>query len=348
MTSSPLVDGASVTFELADPHGRLRVVRLAQEIGLPGPLDFGRAEREWRLQLPRPGVDRMEYLLDVEDHNGNRATIPDPDNPRRAAGAFGEKSVVEFPGYQPPSWLDTEPVRSTETPHAVHAGALGYDLRWTTWAPATLAAAQPAPLLVVHDGPEYAQLGGFTSYLGACIATGALPPLRAALLDPGDRNVWYAANPAYARTLAYAVRHAARMSTGTVGVGVSLGALAMLHAHRAYPDLFDALMLQSGSFFTPRLDPQEADFRGFGAVTRFVRTIHDATVDRRPVPTVITCGAAEENLSNNTAMAEQLRRLGYAVAQVTVRDAHNFTAWRDALDPHLTGLITRLVGTHAA
>ena len=39
-------------------------------------------------------------------------------------------------------------------------------------------------------------------------------------------------------------------ATVRVGVGVSLGALAMLHAHRTQPPAFDALFLQSGSFFT--------------------------------------------------------------------------------------------------
>jgi enterochelin esterase-like enzyme len=43
-----------------------------------------------------------------------------------------------------------------------------------------------------------------------------------------------------------------------VGAGVSLGALAMLHAHYRFPELFAGLFLQSGSFFVPRFDAQEA------------------------------------------------------------------------------------------
>jgi hypothetical protein len=31
-----------------------------------------------------------------------------------------------------------------------------------------------------------------------------------------------------------------------------------------------------------------------------------------------------------------------------VRDAHNYTAWRDALDPNLTGLVTDVVCARAA
>ena len=46
-----------------------------------------------------------------------------------------------------------------------------------------------------------------------------------------------------------------RAATVRIGVGVSLGALAMLHAHHTHPGTFDALFLQSGSFFTPRPGP---------------------------------------------------------------------------------------------
>src|SRR5439155_5850863 len=137
-------------------------------------------------------------------------------------------------------------------------------------------------------------------------------------------------------------------STRRIGVGLSLGGVAMLHAHRLFPTLFDALLLQSGSFFTPALDPQEHRFAGFAAVTSFVEEIHAAVSDERPVPTVLTCGTAEENLANNHSMAATLRRLGYPAELVEVRDAHNYTAWRDALHPHMTTLVSKLVADRAA
>ena len=40
-------------------------------------------------------------------------------------------------------------------------------------------------------------------------------------------------------------------------------------------------------------------------------------------------------------MAAALRRQGHAVALVEHRDAHNMTAWRDTLDPHLVDLLAR-------
>jgi enterochelin esterase-like enzyme len=348
-TDAPVVDGTGVILWVADPSRRLAAVRLIPDVDAGPDVAFARRAGFWRLRVPRPQVDRLEYLLEVRDHNGHQATITDPGNPLRARGAFGDKSVVQFPGYREPDWL-----ASATTPHSTQPLQLRTRQRSITvegalWSPDRLAAGEPAPLLVVHDGPEYAALGSFTQYLGALIEAGDLPVLRAALLAPGDRNAWYAANPAYAKALCTDVLPAlAERAPATVriGVGVSLGALAMLHAHRMFPSCFDGLVLQSGSFFTPELDPQERGFSGFARVTRFVARIEqDAGVG---VPTTITCGGPEENLANNRSMARVLARQGYPVDFREVRDGHNFTAWRDALHPAATELLSSVAGAHAS
>jgi enterochelin esterase family protein len=343
---APGVDGHGVVFELADPYHRLAAVRLQQELGLDGVV-FAREGSRWVLRVPRPPVDRIEYLYDIEDDNGRRSTITDPANPLRAPGAFGEKSVIEFAAYARPAWLDATGVDGDERPFTAAAPRLGGEIRGSVWSPAQLARDVAAPLLIVHDGPEFAALGSLVHCVAASIHAGALPPTRVALLAPGDRNAWYAANPDYADALVRDVLPSLPPATVRIGVGVSLGALAMLHVHRSHPTWLDGLMLQSGSFFTPDLDGQEAHFSGFGAVTGFVASVHEAERDEYPVPTVLTCGVPEENLANNRRMARTLERLGYRVHLQATRDAHNYTAWRDALDPHLTSLITALSGRHA-
>ena len=87
-----LQEDGGVTFTLADPHGRLSAVRLVHELARALPLDFARERGRWWLQIPPPPVDRMEYLFEIEDHNGDRATITDPTNSARVSGAFGDKS----------------------------------------------------------------------------------------------------------------------------------------------------------------------------------------------------------------------------------------------------------------
>jgi enterochelin esterase family protein len=347
-TAGPLVDAAGVTLRLQDRHARLRGVRLSQDIRIPGDqLDFGYRRGWWRLRVPRPAVDRMEYLLELRHPNEGRETIADPTNPKRVAGAFGDKSVIEFPGYRRPGWLSQPAVPANVTELAIGSRQLGSTVRGLLWAPELLPAEQPAPLLVAHDGPEYDWLGGLTTFTGALISDGRLPPLRVALLAPGDRNQWYAVSPAYARALTGEVLPALAEqvpSTVRIGMGASLGALAMLYAHRLFPDAMDGLFLQSGSFFDVQFDAHERRFARFGPVSRFVREVVQAVADPRPVPVRMTCGIIEENLANNQAMAAALDRLGYDVRLSEVRDVHNYTAWRDAFDPHLVELVKVVTG----
>ena len=60
-----------------------------------------------------------------------------------------------------------------------------------------------------------------------------------------------------------------------------------------------------------------------------------------PVPVVLTCGSAEENLQNNRLMTRALSAQGHPASLHEVPDLHNYTAWRDAFEPHLTSLLAQ-------
>ncbi|MFI6812090.1 alpha/beta hydrolase [Nonomuraea sp. NPDC050328] len=321
----PAFDSSTVTFDLPD-RGRLAGVRLYQEVGLRT-LDFEPVAGGWRLVTARPPVSRMEYLFELLHRDGNRETVLDPGNARRVAGVFGDKSVLEFEDYAPPGWL-------AEPPREGHrSGTAGRpEVSW--WSPE--AGDEPMPLLLVHDGPEYDALASLTHYVSAGIAAGRLPRLRVALLHPGERNGSYSVNDDYADALAALARETP--ATVRIGMGTSLGALAMLHAHRRHPDLADALFLQSGSFFTDAFDRHERRFPGYARITAFVEEVGRGD-PVRPVPVALTCGGAEENLRNNRSMAEILDAQGYKVTFRETRDVHNYTAWRDAFHPSLTRLL---------
>ena len=124
-----------------------------------------------------------------------------------------------------------------------------------------------------------------------------------------------------------------------VGLGASLGALALLHAHRRYPASFDALFLQSGSFFRRR-DVHERWFPRFQRISRFVGTVL-AGATPRPIPLAISCGNVEDNLPSNRVVAEALRQQGHDVDFREFRDGHNWVAWRDDFHPRLAELIDR-------
>lgn len=343
------VSSDEVVFRVADAGHELRGVRLWQDIGLPGAATwFSRTPDGWTLRMPRPPVDRLEYLFQLRRDEGDELVL-DPANGRSVDGAFGAHSVVEFPGYQAPWWLDATGGTSRRDEVDVHDAGLDDTVRAVVWAPADAAEDEPLPLLVVHDGPEYDRLSGLTRYSGVTIAAGVLPRHRVALLAPGHREDLYSANPLYADALCARVLPALAdrypVLGRPVGLGASLGALALLYAQRRHPHVFGGLFLQSGSYFTPAHDHMEASFPWFGRITRWVAAAHRAT-RVEPVPTVLTCGTVEENLRNNELMHRLLTRQGYPARLVTVRDAHNHTGWRDCLDPHLTSLLRELWHRH--
>ena len=335
-----------MTFRLAHPEPQLAGVRLVQDVRIPGDqLGFHRSGDGWELVIDRPPVNRMEYLLELRHLDGGTETVLDPGNPRQAAGVFGPKSVLEFPGYMPPGWLSVAAGPESVTDIDMPVKALDAAVSVRLWSPKDARHDERLPLLVVHDGPEYDTLASLTRYLSAGIAGHWLPRLRAALLSLGPRDRWYSANMRYTQALCTTVLPAitGRVATSArVGMGTSLGALAMLHAHCHYPDAFDALFLQSGSFFSPLFDSHERRFLYYPRIVRFVTGVHDGGLPPRAVPAVFTCGLIEENIENNRLMAKTLRGRGYPATLHEVPDMHNYTAWRDAFDPYLTELLGRV------
>jgi enterochelin esterase-like enzyme len=174
------------------------------------------------------------------------------------------------------------------------------------------------PLLVVLDGPDY---------------------VSRALVSAGDRFEAFSASARYGRALAAALEELGRARR--VGVGSSLGALALLHAHLLEPRVFAGLFLQSGSFFRRRTDPQERGFGRFARIDRFVGSVLGGD-GARPVPTTITCALDEENYANNAVIAQALAGQGYAVDFHAARGGHDWPTWRRALESHLPALLRKV------
>ncbi|MGH9245782.1 MAG: ATP-binding cassette domain-containing protein [Acidimicrobiales bacterium] len=339
-----VVDDHSVTFRFADAERRLVGVRLFRDRGiLEGPGDFTRDGDGWVLRIPRPPLRRLEYEYQLFFPDGSSVLERDPDNPSRVAGVFGEKSVLELPGYVRPAWLDQPAPEGRHTRFRVPSADLGAQVAVELWSPAGTRPADRLPLVVVNDGREYDVLASLSRFSAAMIAADRRPPHRLVLLHPTWRDQWYSASPAYARAMATEILAAVRSLAATagrpIGMGTSLGALAMLHAHRRYPRVFGGLFLQSGSFFTTEHDSHEGRFPRWRRIVRFVDGVHRATSFGPPVPVVMTCGAVEENVRNNRLMAEALARQGYSVELHEVGDTHNYVAWRDTFDPYLTDLL---------
>jgi enterochelin esterase-like enzyme len=196
------------------------------------------------------------------------------------------------------------------------------------------------PLLVVLDGPDYVRRAGLLSLLRRLVADGTVPPHRIALASAGDRFESYSASTAFARSLGEALDEITGRGRGRrVGLGASLGALALLQAQRLEPRTFSGLFLQSGSYFRRRTDPQERGFARFGRIDRFVGRVLSSRDGARPVPTTITCSLDEENYANNAAVAQALAAQGYAVSFHAARGGHDWPTWKRGLDAHLAHLL---------
>jgi enterochelin esterase family protein len=347
MTESPLVEQDVLVFRFTDADGGLRAVRLQQDVRLPGELlGFAPEPGGWVLEVPRPDVDRLEYSFELQHADGRSEWVCDPANPHRAGGAFGDKSVLELPGYAAPGWLSADPPRGSRRAVPLASRGLPDDVPCVLWSSAGAAEHDELPLLVVHDGPEYDDLASLTLFLDAMVAQGRLPAMRAALLAPLDRNDHYAASTAYGRALALglvpAVQRQAPASV-VIGMGASLGGLAMLQTQRAHPGVFAGLYLQSSSFFHRLLDGQESSFERFSRITAFVDGVLRSGPASDPVPVVMTCGLIEENVDNNRLMTRSLQAQGYDTRLVENRDVHNYVGWRDTFDPNLVDLVRRVL-----
>src|SRR6266850_6562991 len=62
-----------------------------------------------------------------------------------------------------------------------------------------------APLLVVHDGPDYVRRGSLLRLLTRLVESKQAPPHHVALLTPHDRMESYSASARYARELVEAL-----------------------------------------------------------------------------------------------------------------------------------------------
>lgn len=346
------VEADRIVFRLPDPGPDVTRVRLWSEVPVDG-FEFVRTDDGWELDVPLPGAHRVEYLFTLTrggEDDTDDVMVVDPTNPRSVDGVFGAHSWLPLPGYTEPAWLDAPRLEGTFTPWDFDtADDLVSGVVWEPWkvdpdrTPSAVSDLDQLPLLVCHDGTQMGHYGRLVDFIAASITAGTLPPLRLLLLDPGpDRPERYSANPRYSAALVNEILPAITAEYPTSGkpvlMGQSLGGLAALYAARRHPGTFAGLFLQSGSFFTPELDPQERTFSGFEAVTGFTSTLYTNPAPEN-LPIMLVCGTEEENFANNRALATQLAADGGDIGWGEVPDGHTWTTWRDLLDPYLTRLL---------
>ena len=156
---------------LDDAEDRYSAVRLSSDLHLShDQRSFRRNGDRWVLDIDLPDVLRLEYKLEVDHRDGGTEQICDPGNDKRAPGAFGEKSVLELPGYEAPAWLEAETVPGRYDEFVVHGRGLGALVGVRVWSPESAPPGTPLRTLLANDGPEYDALSQLTRYAAAKIA----------------------------------------------------------------------------------------------------------------------------------------------------------------------------------
>ena len=251
-----------IRFQFPDPSRRFAAVRLAHQLRERLPHELTRHGTSWQLTTAAPDVARFEYQFELIDSRGRSEWVLDPDNAKTASGPWGDKSVWEEPGYEPPTWLEAE-ARGKAKAVTIPSRILKAELPALVWAHPE--ATESSPMLVAHDGPEYAEHSSLVSLLAG------LPPLRAALLGPVDRNETILRRRRYARALVDEVLPAlapGRARSHAAG-GASLGALASCTPTGA-PGGVRRAVPAVGHVLPAALGPHETSFRPFPRISRFV------------------------------------------------------------------------------
>jgi enterochelin esterase-like enzyme len=334
----PIVEGARCTFLY---RGEADEVRLVHRVfGLPDrpPLRRLHGTDLWYLVLELPEGSRVEYQLEVT-RGGQREQINDPLNPLVARSPLGNSSVLYAAGHEIPDWTRPDPeARPGSLTEVVMASrALRRDARVTLYLPARFRRSARYPLLIVHDGGDYLEYAQAQTVLDNLIHRLDVAGLVAAFVYPSDRLAEYANSAAHARFLTAELlpRLEAELPlvaapSGRCLLGASFGAVASLTTAYRCPEVYGALVLQSGSFVFTEIGTDHGGGPPFEPVVRFMNRYRASP---RPVAgrMFLSCGRYEPLITPNRSMLPVFESTGMAVRYVETRDGHSWENWRDQL-----------------
>lgn len=315
----------------------------------PTPPPFARtALGTWYLRLALPRTARIEYRLSVvrrtTSHRRRREEIGDPFNPPSAIGPFGTNSVLTGPDYQPGWYVSAPPPvnRGVVAEIRVMSHALGGRRHHHVYLPAGHDSHVPHPVVLVHDGSDFARYADLVSILDVLIESGDVAPLVAVMLDPWDRIPEYQANPAHAAHLVEEVlphlQRRVHLASGPDSVGVigsSLGGVASLATLWHYREAVGRAGFISGSF-AHRTDEEWPGFV-FDPVVGFLAAMNG---ERKLAGCRIyqSVGRYEGLCDFNRRLQPILRAAGAEVHYRETWDGHHWGTWRDRLGEALSYL----------
>lgn len=299
------------------------------------PLEDGEV---WATTFTMEPDARIEYKIAIRRH-GRQRLVADALNPLRAGNPWGANSELRGAAYREPEWAQLRPgvARGVVTRHEIESKVFDSDRALHVYRPVV----PPEALLVVHDGDDYLQFASMAKVLDNLIGAHDIAPVAAVFVDPGDRMAEYRADRRHAEHIVGEVLPFARAETNAsraVAIGASLGGVASLHAAWSHPGVFDALVLQAGSFVT-QLGPFG---RGpvFRPVIDFMRRFA-AAPGELPGQIHVSCGRYDGLIGEARMMSERFSALGVDVGYADVPAGHDWHAWRDLLRQALMHVFPR-------
>jgi enterochelin esterase-like enzyme len=262
---------------------------------------------------------RLDYRL-VIDGKG----ILDPLNADTLFSGTGDGNASELvmPAHRRPSELVAQPNIPKGTLHRL-------DEAWATpkvtiYLPPGYDAARDYPTLYTADGSGWIDYIGLPTILDNLIATGAIEPVVAVLIDAAvDRTAWYHFNADYLAYLKRVVsyvdeRYATRArADARLHAGTSAGGKATAYVGFELPDVFGQLAMLSSSVSGP-LYYFEPYFSG----------------RKRPPANLrvwLSAGTYEGAFHSETETLEAyFKRAGIPTKAIYLHQGHSFGAWRES------------------
>lgn len=278
------------------------------------------------LKLPHDAYIEYAYMLD-----GKR--VDDPNNPRHVYnGINAHNHYFYMPGGGPTPLAKRArgvahgALKSLRVAarYALGDGDRGINLfqrEVTFYQPPV---SEPAPLLVVFDGPDYLHRAKLPLIVDNLIHQKRIRPIALAMVANGKENrfIEYACSDVTLGFLLFNVIPLARKELklldiearpGAYGVlGASMGGLIALYAGLRHPEVFGNVLSQSGAFYP-----------------KFVVNDLVQAGQAKRIKIWMGVGTMEFLLAYNRQMHALLSKQGYSVCFHEYQGGHNYTAWRD-------------------
>jgi enterochelin esterase family protein len=354
---------ASVTFIYRGDEATSAVAALGWILGVPDfqPLARRPGSDVWYRTVVAPSGVRTAYRFlpnppaeSIRDISPERleelqrdGVIPDPLNPLTfQAGALSPAdSVLELPGAEPQPWVAERDVPHGKlAPHRFESDVLGgARIVWTYEPPNYDASGTPYPVLALHDGYAYANIG-LQHTLDNLIAAGEIPPLVCALYQWADRLQELMCDETVADALAdelvsawlpQRLRVTDDPSRRIIG-GASAGGLAAVYNAVRRSDAFRNVVSQSGAFWWGPGATMPTDMRQPGVEWEWL-TAQVAASDLPPMRFFLEVGVLESSpaggpipdmIEPNRRMRDALTAAGHEMHYREYNGGHDFVCWR--------------------